>query len=70
MRRSRLNCLAAPLPDLESLRCFSQAARQLSFRRAAKACALSPAAFGERMLGPREDIRGDGRKTRDSVSQK
>lgn len=38
-----------PLPDLESLRCFSQAARQLSFRRAAKTCALSPAAFGERI---------------------
>jgi len=41
--------LPPPLPDLESLRCFAQAARQQSFRRGAKACALSPAAFGERI---------------------
>ena len=35
--------------DLESLRCFAQAATQPSFRVAAKTCALSPAAFGERI---------------------
>jgi len=35
--------------DLESLRCFVHAAAQLSFRVAAKACALSPAAFGDRI---------------------
>ena len=35
--------------DLESLRCFAQAASHLSFRVAAKACALSPAAFGDRI---------------------
>ena len=38
----------AQLLDLESLRCFTHAAAQLSFRVAAKACALSPAAFGDR----------------------
>ena len=37
------------LPDLESLRCFEAAATHLSFRVAAKAVALSPAAFGERI---------------------
>ena len=37
------------LPDLESLRCFEAAATQLNFRRAAKAVALSPAAFGDRI---------------------
>jgi LysR family transcriptional regulator, glycine cleavage system transcriptional activator len=35
--------------DLESLRCFVHAAAQLSFRVAAKACSLSPAAFGDRI---------------------
>lgn len=39
---------SAPL-DLESLRCFVEAARAPSFRVAARACALSPAAFGERI---------------------
>jgi LysR family glycine cleavage system transcriptional activator len=37
------------LPDLDSLRCFEAAAVALNFRRAAKAVALSPAAFGERI---------------------
>ncbi len=37
------------LPDLESLRCFDAAATHLSFRIAAKAVALSPAAFGDRI---------------------
>ncbi|HEY6078742.1 MAG TPA: LysR family transcriptional regulator [Polyangiaceae bacterium] len=35
--------------DLESLRCFVHAAQLMSFRGAAKACALSPAAFGDRI---------------------
>jgi LysR family transcriptional regulator, glycine cleavage system transcriptional activator len=37
------------LPDLESLRCFETAAVRLNFRAAAKAVALSPAAFGDRI---------------------
>ncbi len=37
------------LPDLESLRCFEAAATHLSFRVAANAVALSPAAFGDRI---------------------
>lgn len=39
----------ASLPDLESLRCFLAAARHLSFRLAARAVALSPAAFSDRI---------------------
>jgi DNA-binding transcriptional LysR family regulator len=37
------------LPDLESLRCFHAAAKHLNFRTAARAVALSPAAFGDRI---------------------
>lgn len=37
------------LPDLESLRCFDAAASHGSFRVAARAVALSPAAFGDRI---------------------
>ena len=37
------------VPDLESLRCFEAAAGHPSFRVAARAVALSPAAFGERI---------------------
>jgi LysR family transcriptional regulator, glycine cleavage system transcriptional activator len=37
------------LPDLESLRCFEAAAIALNFRKAARAVALSPAAFGDRI---------------------
>lgn len=37
------------LPDLESLRCFDAAASHPSFRAAASAVGLSPAAFGERI---------------------
>jgi DNA-binding transcriptional LysR family regulator len=48
---------ATPDPvDLESLRCFVQAAAQLSFRVAAKACALSPAAFGDRIKRLEEEL--------------
>jgi LysR family glycine cleavage system transcriptional activator len=42
--------------DLESLRCFVHAAAQLSFRIAAKACALSPAAFGDRIRRLEEEL--------------
>ncbi len=37
------------IPDLESIRCFVAAARNRSFRRAARVVALSPAAFSERI---------------------
>lgn len=37
------------LPSLESLRCFVAAARSLHFARAARAVALTPAAFGQRI---------------------
>jgi LysR family transcriptional regulator, glycine cleavage system transcriptional activator len=37
------------LPDLASLRCFEAAAVALNFRNAARAVALSPAAFSERI---------------------
>lgn len=45
------------LPDLESLRCFVQAATFASFRTAASKVALSPAAFGAR-IGRLEDQLG------------
>jgi len=44
------------LPDLESLRCFEAAATHLSFRIAAKAVALSPAAFGDRIKRLEEQL--------------
>src|SRR5437764_6020898 len=37
------------LPDLESVRCFVAAASHATFRAAARACAISPPAFGERI---------------------
>ena len=37
------------LPDLDSLRCFEAAAVALNFRRAARAVALPPAAFSDRI---------------------
>jgi DNA-binding transcriptional LysR family regulator len=37
------------LPSVESLRCFAEAMRQESFRKAARAVALTPAAFGARI---------------------
>jgi hypothetical protein len=48
--------LSASTLDLESLRCFVHAAAELSFRVAAKACALSPAAFGDRIRRLEEDL--------------
>jgi LysR family transcriptional regulator, glycine cleavage system transcriptional activator len=47
--------LGSPL-DLESLRCFVAAVEQQSFRAAAKACALSPAAFGDRIRRLEEEL--------------
>src|SRR6185503_17822397 len=38
-----------PLPALDSLRCFAEAARLLNFRAAARAVALTPAALGQRI---------------------
>lgn len=40
---------AMRLHSLDSLRCFLAAARLLNFRKAARACALTPAAFGQRI---------------------
>jgi len=37
------------LPDLDSLRCFVEAARLLNFRAASKAVGLTPAALGQRI---------------------
>ena len=37
------------LPSLESLRCFTSAAKLLNFRAAARSVALTPAAFGQRI---------------------
>ncbi len=37
------------LPELEDLRCFLLAARSLNFRKASRAAALTPAAFGQRI---------------------
>ncbi len=37
------------LPPLDDLRCFLSAARLLNFRKAARAVALTPAAFGQRI---------------------
>jgi DNA-binding transcriptional LysR family regulator len=44
------------LPDLESLRCFVQAATHASFRAAARSVALSPAAFGDRIARLEEQL--------------
>jgi LysR family glycine cleavage system transcriptional activator len=44
------------LPSLESLRCFVEAARLLRFREAARAVALTPAAFGARIKQLEEEV--------------
>jgi len=41
--------VADSLPSLEALRCFSEAARLLNFRAAARAVGLTPAALGQRI---------------------
>jgi LysR family glycine cleavage system transcriptional activator len=45
-----------PLPSLDSLRCFLEAAASLNFRRAARAVALTPTAFGQRIKQLEEQI--------------
>lgn len=44
------------LPSLESLRCFASAAKLLSFRKAARAVALTPAALGARIKQLEEQL--------------
>jgi DNA-binding transcriptional LysR family regulator len=44
------------LPSLDSLRCFEAAARTLRFREAARAVALTPTAFGQRIQKLEEDL--------------
>jgi len=57
------------LPDLESLRCFLEAARLLNFRAASKAVGLIPAALGQRIrkLEEQLDVRLFDRTTRKVV---
>lgn len=45
-----------PLPDLDSLRCFVEAARLLNFRAASKAVGLTPAALGQRIKQLEEQL--------------
>jgi len=49
--------LSEALPPLDSLRCFVEAARSLSFRKTARAVHLSPAAVGQR-IRTLEDLLG------------
>lgn len=44
------------LPSLESLRCFTAAAKLLNFRSAARSVALTPAAFGQRIKQLEEQL--------------
>jgi LysR family glycine cleavage system transcriptional activator len=44
------------LPSIDSLRYFEAAARTLRFREAARACALTPTAFGQRIRKLEEDL--------------
>jgi DNA-binding transcriptional LysR family regulator len=57
------------LPDLESLRCFLEAARLLNFRAASRVVGLTPAALGQRIrkLEEQLDIRLFDRTTRKVV---
>lgn len=41
--------MVEPLPPLDALRCFTEAARLLNFRAAARAVGLTPAALGQRI---------------------
>ncbi len=45
------------LPSIDSLRCFEAAARTLQFRSAARAVALTPTAFGQRIQKLEEPLR-------------
>ena len=57
------------LPDLESLRCFLEAARLLNFRAASRVVGLTPAALGQRIrkLEEQLDVRLFDRTTRKVV---
>ena len=44
------------LPSLDSLRCFTSAAKLLNFRAAARSVALTPAAFGQRIKQLEEQL--------------
>ena len=44
------------MPDLDSLRCFVEAARYLNFRAASRAVGLSPAALGQRIRALEEQL--------------
>lgn len=44
------------LPSLESLRCFTAAAKLLNFRAASRSVALTPAAFGQRIKQLEEQL--------------
>src|SRR5687767_288369 len=46
------------LPDIESLRCFVEAAHTLNFRAAARTLGLTPAAFGQRIRRLEEELGG------------
>lgn len=50
--------MSEDLPALDSLRCFVEAARTLSFRRAARAVHLSPAAVGQRVRALEDQLGG------------
>jgi DNA-binding transcriptional LysR family regulator len=41
--------MASPVPSIDSLRCFVEAARFLNFRAAARSVSLTPAALGQRI---------------------
>jgi len=45
-----------PFPDVDSLRCFVEAARLLNFRAASRVVGLSPAALGQRIRRLEEDL--------------
>jgi DNA-binding transcriptional LysR family regulator len=45
-----------PLPSLENLRCFLEAATSLNFRRASHAVGLTPTAFGQRIRQLEEQV--------------
>ncbi|HSO40185.1 MAG TPA: LysR family transcriptional regulator, partial [Labilithrix sp.] len=44
------------LPSIESLRCFTAAAKLLNFRAASRSVALTPAAFGQRIKQLEEQL--------------
>lgn len=46
------------LPSIDNLRCFLEAARALNFRKAARAVALTPTAFGHRLKQLEDQVGG------------